>query len=68
MKKKFDEYDTTTWTLKQLKKRAIGLHCAINICETYSTGDLHDYDAIKAELESRGYECQESKSLSIVRV
>ena len=64
---KFSETNLATWTLDQLKKRAIGLHSAIYQTECFGSQDMLELDAIEAELNHRGYEFQESKTLSIVK-
>jgi len=61
------ETDLTTWPVKKLKAQAISLHSSIYQAECSSCGDILDYDAVRAELESRGYEFQESRSLSITK-
>ena len=67
MKKKIDENNLTTWPVAKLKKRALSLYAVIYQAECYATHDLRDYDAICSELTSRGYELQESRSLTIVK-
>ena len=59
--------DLTTWPVKKLQSLATSLHSSIYQVECFSSHDLLDYEAVKAELESRGYELQESKSLSITK-
>jgi hypothetical protein len=64
---KRDENNLKTWTTRQLKARAMSLYCSIYQVECFSSGDIRDYEAIKAELESRGFEFQEFRSLNITR-
>jgi hypothetical protein len=66
-KTKRSETDLKTWTAPELKKRAVALHSAIYQSECFASHDLLEYDAVKAELESRGYECIETGSFSIVK-
>jgi hypothetical protein len=62
---KIDENNLTTWPDKKLKTRAIGLFSAIYNNDCFSSGDLQDYEAIKSELESRGYAFSETRMLKI---
>jgi len=64
---KFDKHNLATWTDKQLKACAQGLWCSIYQSECYGTHDLMELDAVQAELEKRGFEFREVKSLSIVK-
>lgn len=67
MCKSFNETDLKTWTTIKLKKRAMSLYSAIYHTECFSSHDVNDFMAIESELESRGYEFKESKTLSIVK-
>jgi hypothetical protein len=53
------------WTTQKLKKEAAGLHGIIYQLETFATHDLLDYEAVVAELERRGYDVSENKTLVI---
>lgn len=64
---KVDENNLATWPVRKLKARAIGLYSAIYQAECFSSGDLRDYDAIKFELQNRGYDFEETRSLSITK-
>jgi hypothetical protein len=64
---KRDENNLRTWTTRELKARAQSMFCSIYQTECFSSGDIRDYEAIKAELESRGYEFEETRSLNITR-
>ena len=59
--------DLTTWPVRKLQSLATSLHSSIYQVECFSSGDIRDYEAIKAELESRGYEFQESRVLNITK-
>ena len=59
------ETDLTTWTIRELKKRAIGLFSAI---QTEAVPhDLRELEALEAELNNRGYLCMKTRTLSIVK-
>jgi hypothetical protein len=60
-----NENNLKTWTVRQLKARATGLHGAIYQTECFGTHDMLELAAVEAELNSRGYEFSESKILSI---
>jgi hypothetical protein len=62
-----DINDLTTWPVRKLQSLATSLHSSIYQTECFSSHDLRDYEAVKTELESRGFEFQESKSLSITK-
>jgi hypothetical protein len=64
---KHDENNLRTWTTRELKARALSLFCAIYQTECFSSGDIRDYEAIQVELESRGYEFEETRSLNITK-
>jgi hypothetical protein len=53
------------WTDKELIANAEELHCSINTIECYGTKDLLWYEGICRELEKRGYEISEERSLKI---
>ena len=67
MSKKRSETDLTTWTTNELKKHAVSLYGAIYQTGCYGAHDMVELMAVESELERRGYEFQESKSLSIVK-
>ena len=62
---KRNENDLSTWNVRQLRARAISLHASIYQLECFSSHDMVELMAVEAELERRGYECNESKVLSI---
>jgi hypothetical protein len=53
------------WTTQKLKKTAESLHSSIYQSECFSSHDLLEYEAVSAELERRGYEIHETKTLDI---
>jgi hypothetical protein len=67
MKKKFNEYNLSTWSTQKLKKHAMGLWSAIYQADCFGSHDLLELQAVENELSVRGYQFQESKTLSIVR-
>lgn len=64
---KYDPNNLSTWTAKQLKDRAKACYCAVYQIDCFSSHDLLELEAVQAELEKRGYEFQESKTLDIVK-
>lgn len=64
---KYDPNNLATWTVKQLKDRALSCWSAVYQLDCFSSHDLLELEAVQAELEKRGYECQESKTLDIVK-
>jgi hypothetical protein len=66
MKTKRSETDLSTWTVRELKKRAQGLFSATQESDAVPH-DLFELEAVEAELNRRGYRCLESRTLSIVK-
>jgi hypothetical protein len=62
-----DINNLTTWPVKKLKTLALSLHSSIYQTKCFSSHDLRDYEAVKAELEAREFEFQEGRTLSIMK-
>ena len=54
-------------TDKELIAEAQSLHNDIFVVDCYSTGDMIRYDQVLAALEKRGYEANETRSLSFTK-
>ena len=55
------------WTTQKLIKEAKSLHGSIYVVECYGLPDLNLYENIEDELNSRGYEFTETRTLSITK-
>ena len=69
MKKSISYHDKPfkKWTDKQLIDDAKGLYSSIYVMDCYGMHDLIELDGITEELDRRGYEIQESKSINFVK-
>ena len=66
-KKEYDLYDLQTWSIKQLKDTLKLLHHAIHQLVKYKVSDVAQYEAMKEELKSRGYEIHEVHTVTIMK-
>ncbi|HRZ18921.1 MAG TPA: hypothetical protein P5136_02600 [Methanofastidiosum sp.] len=57
-----------TYTDKELIRLAKNLYGAIYDFECFASHDLREYEWVCAELEKRGYEITESKTISIEKI
>ena len=61
--------DTSKWntSIEDLITRAKVLYSSIYVMDCFSSHDVREYESVVAELEARGYEVVEVKSIDIIK-